>query len=161
MTDISKKELLKHIKQHYQVKQSVPDDDLDDFITGEIQNFNQHSRWSDGSLNWQKDLKKELDEIGEMDDKQLSAAVVFAVVWHELMGEPTRNEKMYRRLFRGLIEVAEGAGEKMFEMAGNMSRERMLMLVKFHYANGKFYHMNDVDSTMESFDKIMAGESVD
>ena len=36
MTDISKKELLKHIKQHYGVKQFVPDDELDDCIADEI-----------------------------------------------------------------------------------------------------------------------------
>ena len=161
MTDISKKELLKHIKQHYRVKQFVPDDELDDSIAGEIKSLNSYSRWSDGTLNWQKDLKEDFDEIDEMDDRQLSSAVVYAVIWHTFLGEPTRNEEMYRRLFRSLIEVAEKTEEKMFGMAGKMSRERMLTLVKFHYANGKFYHMNDVDSTMESFERIMGGQSAD
>ena len=160
MTDISKKELLKHIKQHYQVKQFVPDDELDDCIADEIKSLNSHSRWSDGTLNWQKDLKDEFDEIDKMDVDELCAAVVFAVKWHTMLGTPVRNQKMYGRLFRSLIDVAERADDSMFEMAGKMSRERMLMLVKFHFANGKFYHVNDVDSTMESFEKIMAGQSV-
>lgn len=161
MTDISKKELLQDIKQHYKVKQFVPDDVLDDSITRDIEILNSPSRWSDGTLNWQKDLKEEFDRIEGMDDRELSSMVVFAVVWHELMKEPTRNEKMYRSLFRRLIEVAERTEEKMFEIVGKMSRERMLMLVKFHFANGKFYHVNDVDSTMDSFNKIMAGERAD
>ena len=161
MTDISKKELLQHIRQHYQVRNLVPDDELDKLISNEIESFNQHSRWSDGTLNWQKDLKKEFDEIDKMEDKELRSAVVFSVIWHSLLGEPTRNEEMYARLFRGLIGVADRAEEKMYEMAGRMSRERMLMLVKFNYANGKFYHVNDVDSTMESFQKIMQGQEAD
>ena len=122
MTDISKKELLQDIKQHYKVKQFVPDDVLDDSITRDIEILNSPSRWSDGTLNWQKDLKEEFDRIEGMDDRELSSMVVFAVVWHELMKEPTRNEKMYRSLFRRLIEVAERAQEKMFEIAGKMSR---------------------------------------
>ena len=51
MTDISKKELLQHIKQHYQVKQFVPDDELYGCIADEIKSLNSHSRWSDGTLN--------------------------------------------------------------------------------------------------------------
>ena len=161
MTDISKNELLQHIRQHYKVNEFVPDEELDKDITDKIEDINSYSRWSDGTLNWQKDLKEEFDRIDGMNDHELSSMVMFAVVWHELLGEPTRNEQMYRRLFLSLIEVAERALEKMFEVAGKMSRERMLMLVKFHYANGKFYHVNNVDSTMESFQKIMAGQRVD
>ena len=161
MTDISKKELLQHIRQHYKIKDLVPDDELDEYIAVRVENLNECSRWSDGTLNWQKDLKEEFDEIDKMEDRQLIREIVFAVIWHTLIGEPTRNEEMYRRLFRSLIEVAEAASEKMFEIAGKMSREKMLMLVKFHFANGKFYQVNDVDGTMESFDKIMAGESAD
>lgn len=161
MTDISKKELLKHIKQHYRVKQFVPDDELDDCIVDEVKNLNSHSRWSDGTLNWQKDLKEEFNEIDKMDMDELCAAVVFAVKWHTMLGNPVRNKEMYGRLFRNLIEVADRANDSMFEIADRMNRERMLMLVKFHYANGKFYHVNDVDGTMESFERIMAGQSAD
>ena len=161
MTDISKKELLQQIRQHYKIKDLVPDDELDEYIADRVEILNQCSRWSDGTLNWQKDLKEEFDEIDKMDDRRLSSEVVFAVQWHTAMGHPTRNEEMYRRLFRSLIEVVEAANEKMFEIAGKMNREKMLMLVKFHFANGKFYQVNDVDGTMESFDKIMAGQSAD
>ena len=161
MADISRKELLKHIKQHYRVKQFVPDDELDGCIADEIENLNSHSRWSDGTFNWQKDLKEEFAEIDKMDMDELRTAVVFAVKWHTTLGYPVRNEEMYGRLFRSLIEVAERARGDMFEIVGKMSRERMLMLVKFHYANGKFYHVNDVDGTMESFERIMGGQSAD
>ena len=161
MTDISRKELLQHIKQHYQVKQFVPDDELDGCIADEMKSLNSHSRWSDGSLNWQQDLKEDFAEIDEMGMDELCAAVVFAVKWHTTLGHPVRNEEMYGRLFRRLIEVAERASDSMFEIAGKMSREKMLTLVKFHYANGKFYHVNDVDGTMESFEKIMGGQSAD
>ena len=161
MANISKKELLQHIRQHCQVKQSVPDDELYEGIKDQVETLNSSSRWSDGTLNWQKDLKDELDKIDKMDVDELCNMVVFAVKWHTLIGYPTRNEEAYRRLFRRLIEAAEVANEKMFGIAYEMSRERMLMLVKFHYANGKFYDVNDVDSTMESFQKIMAGQSAD
>lgn len=30
-------------------------------------------------------------------------------------------------------------------------------LLKFRYASGKFYHVQDVDGAMNSFDKIMEG----
>ena len=161
MADISREELLQHIRQHYQVKKFIPDDELDGNIKDEIENLNSHSRWSDGTLNWQKDLKEEFDEIDKMEDRDLMIWVVFAVKWHTAMGHPTRNEEMYVNLFRRLIEVMEAANEKMFEIAGKMNREKMLMLVKFHFANGKFYYVNDVDNTMESFEKIMAGKSAD
>ena len=128
MTDISKNELLKHIRQHFQVKQFVPDDELYEDIKDQVESLNSPSRWSDGTINWQKDLKEEFNEIDEMDVDKLCNMVVFAVVWHELMGRPTRNEDMHRRLFRSLIEVAERAREKMFEIASKMTRETMLML---------------------------------
>ena len=161
MTDISKKELLQHIRQHFQVKQSVPDDELYEDIKDQVESLNSHSRWSDGTINWQKDLKDELDEIDKMDVDELRSMVVFAVKWHSLIGYPTRNEETYRRLFRRLIEAADTANEKMFGIAGKMSKETMLMLVKFHYANGKFYDVNNVDNTMESFQKIMSGQNAD
>ena len=161
MADISKKELFQHIKQHYRVKQFVSDGELFGCIADEIKSLNKHSRWSDGTLNWQKDLKDEFDEIDKMGMDELCAVVVFAVKWHTTLGHPVRNEEMYGRLFRSLIEVADRSNDSMFEIAGKMSREKMLTLVKFHFANGKFYHVNDVDGTMESFDKIMDGQSAD
>ena len=106
-------------------------------------------------------MKEEFAEIDKMGMDELCAAVVFVVKWHTMLGHPVRSEEMYGRLFRGLIEVAERASDNMFEIASKMNRERMLTLVKFHYANGKFYHVNDVDGTMETFDKIMGGQSAD